>query len=84
MKAESILTRGKYKIGRVREVKKGIDENVRRAVVEYRICDGSVDKFPNEFKTTEMAIHSLCVIVPAGYTNSGVEADLNMECQTNK
>ena len=71
MKDES-THRGDYKIGRVCETKIGIDENVRRAVVEYKICDGSHTKFPQDFKRTERPIHKLCVIVPVEYKGEDV------------
>ena len=78
MKEESALTRGLYKIGRVCEIKSGIDKNVRRVVVEYKTCDVSINQFPKEFKRSERAIHNLCVIVPAGYTNGDVERDVEI------
>ena len=84
MKEESVLIRGEYKIGRVCGVKVGSDNNVRRAIVEYKICDGSVNKFPKDFKRSERAIHNLCVVVPAGYTNVDVETDLNVDCDRDK
>ena len=49
------------------------------SVVEYKICDGSVDKFPKEFKRSERAIHNLCVVVPADYTDVDVETDINVD-----
>ena len=60
-----------------------IDNNARRAIEEYKNCDGSVDNFPKEMKRTEWAINRLCVIIPSGYTNSGVEADLNFDYNAN-
>ena len=81
MKEDSLI-RGEYKLGRVCEVKEGIDKHVRRAVIEYKICDGSTDKFPKGYKTSERPIHNLCVIVPAGYRNEDVEDDICYDYQT--
>ena len=59
-------------------MKRGIDDNVRHAVIEYKNCEGSIDNLPKVFKRTERAIHSPCVIVLLV-----VEVDLNIEYITN-
>ena len=55
----------------------------RRAVVEYKVCDSSCNKFPKEYKRTERAIHDICVIVPVGYTNDDIDADIFMADKQN-
>ena len=81
---EDSSIRGDYRYARVSEVKLGIDNHVRRAIVEYKLCDGTMDKFAKEYKKCERAIHNLCVIVPAGYKNEDVEDDIFVKDDTAK
>ena len=50
--------RATYKLGRVKEVKKGVDKLIRKVTLEY--------KLPNEktFRTVDRPIHGIAVIVP--------------------
>ena len=63
-------------------MKEGIDKHVRRAVIEYKNCDGSTDKFPKDYKKSERPIHNRCVIIPAGYRNKEVEDDIYYDYET--
>ena len=56
------LVRGEYRLARVQKVHEGSDGRVRRAVVEYKLSGQS------PFRTTERAIHNLCVIVPVDWS----------------
>ena len=51
-------TRATYRMGRIHEVRRGVDGLVRSVVLQY--------KLPNEkvFRKVDRPIHGICVIVP--------------------
>ena len=50
--------RATYRLGRVREIKKGVDGLVRTVVLNYKLSDEKV------FRTVDRPIHGIAVIVP--------------------
>ena len=69
--------KGKYKLGRVKEVIPSRTDNiVRKAIIEYKNVSASSKLEKLKMKETERAIHNLVVIVPNDYSEEDSEDDL--------
>ena len=70
--------RATYRLGRVKEVKKGVDGLVRTVVLKYKLPE------EKRYRTVDRPIHGIAVIVPTEVqTNDEADADVNSQ-STNK
>ena len=70
---EASLLQGSYKLAKVKRVVVGLDNHVRRAVLEYKNTEAGSDLTKAKFKETERSIHSLVVIVPVNWKEEEIQ-----------